>query len=201
MIRKSVLTFILLMIPALLSCGFMNYENNRIVSYNTGKIVNIDLSDAKITNTGDEKPEVVKKLKELENELNKNEDWTESVWMILVSFKPKGGYYEPPGVKFSFGSCVSISPADPAFKMNEYDMDAMQNHGINKKNYDPEASYMDTNYHVVSIWNEEDKLPLEIKKIFRTKFGEEKIISYTAELIGMIPREDYAVLKINRTKT
>ncbi|OWK26872.1 MAG: hypothetical protein US76_03290 [Parcubacteria group bacterium GW2011_GWA2_38_13b] len=200
MVKKFVFIFVFLMIPTLLSHGFMDYESNRLVSYNTGKIINVDLSDAKITNAKDEKPEIVEKLKKIENELSQNEDWAESVWMILVSFKPNGGYYEPPGVKFSFGSCVSISPTDPAFKMDEYDMDEMKNHGVNKKNYDAESSYMDTNFHVVSIWSEEDKLPLEIKKIFRTKSGEEKIVSYPAKLVGTIPREDYAVLKIERTK-
>lgn len=197
MIKRFVFILVL-MISVLSSYGFMNYEDNRLISYNTGKAVNINFSDAEITNTGDEKPEIVEKLKELESELPEN--WVESVWMVVVPFKSKGAYYEPPGVKFSFGACVSMSPTDPAFKMSEYDMNAMGNYGISKKNFDPESSYPDTNYHVVDGWNIEDNLPLEIKKIFRTKNGEEKIISYVAEIVGTVPREDYAVLKIKGVK-
>jgi len=194
-----IFTFIIIPVLSLSSYGFINYEHNNIVSYNEKKAINIDFSGAEIINAEDEKPEVVEKLKELENELNGN-DYGQSVWMVIVPFKPKGAYYELPGVKFSFGSCVSVSPADPAFKMSEYDMGAMKNFGIARKYYDPEASYLDTNYHVVDSWDEEDKLPLEIKKIFRTNFGEEKIISYAAKLVGTVPREDYAVLKISGTK-
>ena len=198
MTKRFIFVFVL-MLAVLSSYGFMNYENDRLVSYNTGEIVNIDLTGAEITNAENEKPEIVEKLKELENELQ-DEDWAQSVWMVIVPFKSKGAYYEPPGVKFSFGACVSMSPTDPAFKMTEHDLNAMGNYGISISCYDPLSSYLDTNYHVIDSFNAKDNLLLEIKKIFRTKSGEEKIISYTAELVGTVPRDDYAVLKIKGVK-
>lgn len=198
--KKTV--FIFVFIITMMSSGFVNYNyNNRpcLVSYNTGRAVNIDFSEAIIKNVSEEPPEVIQKLEELEEGL-KDADWAQSVWMVCVPFQFKGAYYDPPGVKFSFGACVSVSPTDPAFKMNKYDMSAMGNYGIAKKNYDSESSYMDTNFHVVNGWDKSYELPIEIKKIFRAKNSEQKIISYAAELVGTVPREDYAVLKIGGVK-
>lgn len=197
---KRFIVIFSLIIFALLS-GFTIRENNpKLVDYNTGQAVNINLTDATITDSEKETPEIVEKLKELENELSENSDWAQSVWMVVVSFKSKGAYYEPPGMKNSFGTCVSMSPTDPAFKISRYNLNAMGNYGIAISFYDPESSYMDTNHHVIDAFNEADGLPLEIKKIFRTKNGEMKIVSYVAELVGTVPREDYAVLKIKGVK-
>lgn len=190
--KRNLFLLFIFVIPIFMFSLSANASFN-FLRYHDGRPVNIDLSEGIVTDADEENPEVVKRLESMEKT---EKDVGESVWMLLVPKKARGGYRQDTGPQLSFGSCVAISPEDPALEMDKFDMDLMKNMGVSSKNYDKNATYMDTNFHVVAQWREEDDMPLQVKKIFRTLEGETKIVTYDVELASIAPREDLALIKV-----